>query len=183
MAYSLDTIMAEIVSTIATQTGAAACTHVLSRKGMSLHGVPPRIVWAEGDNDTYGPPRLLGSTTGHGNNPRALWTVHTPVDIHFWAASKEQFEQLRNNEIAAIHRVLHGSYGIGRGVRVPADDAELSLGFAYILSIEIMQPIVDVLVATAKMDGNTTDSLHDVIFEFPSGDVYCGHQALIGHQS
>jgi hypothetical protein len=186
MAVTLETIMAAVVDTIETQTGADAVPHVFGRKHMHDHVVCPRIIWARGESDSFSAARSYGPTQAYPSNARSLFTVTTSVEIHIWAQSEEQFEVLRQNEIAALHRLLHGSYNVTGGRVVDADDAILSLGYVYVMTVQIQQPIMDALTPTATIVSTAADTItgapasegfgHEVILEF-GGNVeeHCGH--------
>jgi hypothetical protein len=178
MAYSLDTILAEVVANITAMTGSTAATHVIEAEGVERNVSPPYVVWLEGEQDSFSAPQLLGatSTTSHRNNPRALWTVATPVDIHLWATTKEQLENMLNWEIAALHRAVHGSYSIKSGTRVAANNSLMTKGEAYILSVEIRRPIVDVTHTVGKVT-LAANIKHSTILDLPT-DEDCGHGVI-----
>lgn len=171
MTVTLESIMNAVAAAIETQTGTPAVPHAFGRKQLHVHEICPRIVWVRGDTDGYSAARSLGPTLGHPNNPRSLYTVGTAVEIHIWAQTEEQFELLRQTEVAGLHRVLHGSYAISGGKCIETDDAILTLGYAYVLLIQIAQPIPDTMSPTTEI----LEVGHDTIMEFPSGDVHCGH--------
>lgn len=185
MTITLSTIMDEVVAIIAIQTGAAAVPHAYGRKELHVHEVCPRVIWMRGDTDSYGPARTYGPTLAHPRAVRSLYTVSSAVEIHFWAETETQFELLRQTEIAAIHRVLHGSYAVTGGKLIETDDAALTLGYAYVLMLQIQQPIADCIVSTIQICpilsnvDTSTGCGHDVIFEFPAGDVHCGHLSTV----
>lgn len=154
MADTLTTILAD-VATIYT-----AVSHTFGAANFEKLGVPPRIVWVLGEVDEFVPNR------GQGRNPRPLWTVRTPIDVHIWGSTWEQVETMRNSELAAIHRVLYGSYGIISGRRVQYKEL-LSRGIGYVLTFAIDQPITDEVSPTATVEEFT----HQGTMQFPAGDV------------
>lgn len=174
MTVTLETIMDAVADAIETQTGSAAVPHAFGRKQLHVHEICPRIVWARGDTDGYSAARTLGNSPAN-TQPKPLYTVASAVEVHIWAQTEEQFELLRQTELAAIHRVLHGSYAVTGGKCIEADDAILTLGYSYVLLIQILQPILDAIVATAEIESVG----HDVILEMAQGDVHCGHAPVV----
>ena len=178
MAYSLDTILAEVVANITAMTGATAATHVIEREGVERQVTAPYVVWVEGEADAFAAPKLLGSATGHANNPRSLYTRVTSVDIHVWATTKEQLENMVDYEIAALHRALHGSYAIKGGSRVAANNALTSSGFVYILNLEIQRPVVDKTYTTTKVTV-ASKIQHSTVITVAGTDYACGHLSTV----
>ena len=176
MAYSLATILAEVVANITAMTGATAATHTIEKEAVERNVMPPYVAWVEGEDDSFGPPQLLGAATGHPNNPRALYTVSKPVEVHIWATTKEQCENMLTWEIAAIHRTVHGSYSIKGGRRISASNSLMTLGEGYILSLEIRRPIVDMTYVTKKVT-LAANIQHSTVIEL-AADYACGHTTL-----
>jgi hypothetical protein len=168
MTYSIDSIMGVVVGRI----GAGAVPHSIGLEALSPQASPPRVVWVEAAQESYDAPVNMALTSHGGNNPRTLWTVKTPVEIHIWAETKEQFDAIRQSEVAALHAALSGSYRLVSGRRMDDDNRFIACGYAYILVIEIHQPIVDKLVPVVTV----TAVSHDVVMDFGNSHVHCGHQ-------
>lgn len=152
--------MADTISAIHDEVAAlVAIPHAIGSVSFESLGIPPRIVWVLGEEDSFGPPR------GQGRNPRPLWTCTTSVDVHFWGSTWEQVEALRTLEVSAIHQVAWGSYMLKRGTRIGHKEL-LTRGSAYVLEVEFNVPVAFNTNAVALIE----DATHYGTMEFPGGN-------------
>lgn len=104
---------------------------------LAKNAAPPRIVWAPGARDTYGPPRTTGA------NPRHLRTRHASLVATIWGKTLAEAEELHDRVVEAVHAVQHGNYQVNDAEWFGVDGDLVKLGFAVRIGFTLQIPVTE----------------------------------------
>lgn len=122
----------------------ASTSILFGAENLARQDAPRRIVWVP-TIDSFSEAQQRGSVQG---DPRALHTVDSGIDVHLWGTGTADALLLRDQFLRALRTSLGPNYRLrGGGIQ---NEAIVSAGRLYVLSIVIRIPITDATPAVAQ---------------------------------
>lgn len=120
----------------------------LLRGGRALYenGSPPRIVWALGGENIWGPTEKLGG------NVRCLYARPETLWAFIWGENYKQAEEILNDVGAAIHESHHGRVqNLRHRWLLPSEAAWANRGEVVVLRFDVRIPVSHIPYDLAKV--------------------------------
>lgn len=106
----------------------------LGRKRLTDNASPPRLVLVP-SADSYAPPDRSAAAPG-----RVLWTRQAGYELVLWGRDINEAELMLGEVLSALHYLAGITVQISGGDW--ADDAWLTLGYAYTLRLSVATPVI-----------------------------------------
>jgi hypothetical protein len=141
MPSRLELDMTEVVSAL----GAGAAPHVYGVAELAKRASPPRVVWERGRMSFEAP----AFRSNH--NPQAIHTILQTVQIHIWARSDEELEQLAANEIVGLSKIANASYRVESFEPGGVNEEWIRLGHCGVLIATVKHSLDNTIAPVAQI--------------------------------
>jgi len=146
MPSAIETLMASVEAQLVSIVGDAALVapHLYGERYLFEHKAPPVVIWVPSPGSYRVP-------LGPNSNPIRIWTKVAPVDIHIWARTPEEAEELEESELSALHDVANGYHAPTRHAPNAFNKTWLTLGAVQVLTVEIQLAVQRKILPTAPV--------------------------------
>ena len=140
MSATIETLMNSVVALL----GASPPAHKYGGKHLFDTDDCPRVVWERLPSSFSDPPPHSQQ------NPRTLWNKGVQLAIHCWGVDEDTCDQMVDNEIVALDKLIHGAYRPTKLEQGAANEKWLARGHAQILTLTLNFKVLDQVVPTGK---------------------------------